>query len=71
MERYLVLLPDTLAIHEEWRRLLVTHAVTGVQVHDARLVAAMHVYHIPHLLTFNIGDFGRYPAITPQHPQDV
>jgi predicted nucleic acid-binding protein len=71
MEQYLVLLPDTIAVHEEWRRLLVTHAVTGVQVHDARLVAAMHVYRLTHLLTFNVADFGRYLAITPQHPQDV
>jgi predicted nucleic acid-binding protein len=71
MERYLVLLPDTLAVHEEWRRLLVTHTVAGVHVHDARLVAAMHVYQITHLLTFNIADFGRYSTITPRHPRDV
>src|SRR4051812_1261948 len=39
MEQFLVLLPETLPVHEEWRRLLEAHAVTGVQVHDARLVA--------------------------------
>jgi len=27
------LLPDSLAVHEEWRTLLVTHGVSGVQVH--------------------------------------
>lgn len=39
-EEKLRLLPDSLAVHEEWRRLLVAHAVSGVQVHDARLAAA-------------------------------
>jgi predicted nucleic acid-binding protein len=43
-EEQLRLLPDNLAIHEEWRRILVTHNVSGAQVHDARLVAAMHVH---------------------------
>lgn len=71
LERRLVLLPDGLAVHEEWRRLLVAHAVAGVQVHDARLVAMMHVYQVPHLLTFNVTDFRRYPGITVLHPQDV
>ncbi len=71
MEQYLDLLPDVLLIHQEWRRLLVAHGVTGVQVHDARLVAAMHVYRIPHLLTFNVADFHRFPGITVQHPQDI
>lgn len=30
------LLPNIPAVHEEWRKLLVTHGVSGVQVHDAR-----------------------------------
>jgi predicted nucleic acid-binding protein len=71
MEQFLVLLPGTLRVHEEWRRLLEAHAVTGIQVHDARLVAVMHVYQIPHLLTFNTADFQRYPGITAVHPQDI
>jgi hypothetical protein len=29
------LLPDGLAVHAEWRRLLVTDGVSAVQVHDA------------------------------------
>ena len=70
-ERNLELLPDSLAVHEEWRRLLVAHAVTGVQVHDARLVAMMHVYGVPHLLTFNGDNFCRYAGITAVHPQDI
>jgi predicted nucleic acid-binding protein len=70
-ERNLELLPDSLAVHEEWRRLLVAHAVSGVQVHDARLVAMMHAYQVSHLLTFNVADFRRYTGITVLHPQDV
>jgi predicted nucleic acid-binding protein len=43
------LLPDDPRIHAEWRRLVVAHSVIGVQVHDARLVAAMRVHGIsPH-----------------------
>lgn len=71
MERYLELLPDNPQVHEEWRRLLVAHAITGLQVYDTRLVAAMHVHRISHLLTFNVADFTRYAGITVQHPQDV
>lgn len=71
MERHLELLPDTLQLHEEWRRLLVVHAVTGLQVHDTRLVAAMHIHGIPRILTFNVADFRRFPGITAVHPQDV
>jgi predicted nucleic acid-binding protein len=70
-ERNLELLPDSLTVHEEWRRLLVAHTITGVQVHDARLVAVMHVYGVPHLLTFNGDDFRRYTGITALHPQDI
>ena len=35
------------------------------------LVAAMHVYGVSHLLTFNVADFRRFSNITVQHPQDV
>jgi len=33
IERYCRLLPDSLATHQEWRRLIVTHSVMGVEVH--------------------------------------
>jgi predicted nucleic acid-binding protein len=71
LERGLILLPDKEAVYREWRRLVVTHAVAGVQVHDARLVAAMHVHGVPQLLTLNTGDFARYSEITVVHPQTV
>lgn len=52
--------PDTADIYSHWRRLVVAHNVSGVQVHDARLVAVMKVHHLSHLLTFDTSDFNRY-----------
>jgi hypothetical protein len=41
IEATFTLLPDREQVHIEWRRLVVVHSVMGVQVHDARIVAAM------------------------------
>lgn len=57
-----LLLLDTSAIYQEWERLVVTYSVRGVNVHDARLVAAMLVHGLTHILTFNVQDFNRYSA---------
>ncbi|MGV0029140.1 type II toxin-antitoxin system VapC family toxin [Phormidesmis priestleyi] len=43
IERVFVLLPDRPEVYEEWRRLVVKFKVSGVQVHDARLMAVMKV----------------------------
>lgn len=56
---------------QEWRRLVLTNSVAGVEVHDAKLVASMNVYGITHLLTFNVADFKRYPGIVAVSPSDV
>jgi len=68
-EERLQLLPDSVAVHQEWRALLVSHNISGVQVHDARLAAAMRVHGIKRILTFNERDFARYPGIQAVHPQ--
>jgi len=65
------LLPDSLAVHEEWRKLPITHVVSGVQVHDARLAAAMIVHRVKRILTFNDLDFARYTGIEAVHPRTV
>ncbi|HVK18592.1 MAG TPA: PIN domain-containing protein [Fimbriiglobus sp.] len=65
------ILDDTPAILPEWERLVVAHAVLGKNAHDARLVAAMHVYGVTHLLTFNDGDFRRFTGITVLTPASV
>jgi predicted nucleic acid-binding protein len=71
LEQLFPLLPDTPDIFAEWRRLVVTVGVSGRQVHDARLVSVMLTHGVTHLLTFNPGDFTRYPGITVVHPQDI
>lgn len=70
LEALLNLLPDTPAIYTEWRKLVVAHAVSGVKVHDARLVAGMQVYGIQNILTLDQRDFARY-GVTVVRPQDV
>src|SRR6266550_1655260 len=54
------LLPDSSDVFYEWERLVLHYQVSGKQVHDARLVAAMTVHKLTHILTFNTKDFKRY-----------
>lgn len=68
-ESRLRLLADNLAVHQEWRRLIVMHNVSGVRVHDARLVAAMRMHGVKRILTFNEKDFARYTDIEGIHPR--
>jgi predicted nucleic acid-binding protein len=65
------LLPDTPDIFKEWERLVAQHQVLGKQVYDARLVAAMRVHNLTHLLTFNTADFKRFTAITAVSPENI
>lgn len=71
IETGMTLLPDNKAVYHEWRRVVVQYAVSGVQVHDARLVAAMRVHGVSNILTLNVGDFSRYSGITIAHPSSV
>lgn len=71
IESYLTFLPDSEAVHLEWRRLVVTYSVMGVKVHDARLVAAMLVHGVTDILTFNTDDFKRFGQITAVHPRAI
>ncbi len=41
IEKIFPLLPDDENVHKEWRKLVVKFGVSGIQVHDARIVAAM------------------------------
>jgi predicted nucleic acid-binding protein len=63
VERLFPLIPDVPAVYTEWRQLVVAQGVSGVQVHDARLVAVMLVNGLTHILTLNMGDFVRYAAL--------
>ena len=62
---------DSEATHREWRKIVLAQGVSGVQVHDARLVAAMHVHEIANLLTLNVADFRRYSNILAATPAEV
>jgi hypothetical protein len=47
---------------------MVKYSVSGVQVHDAKLVAAICAHGIRYILTFNVRDFNRYDEIVAIHP---
>jgi predicted nucleic acid-binding protein len=71
VEAKFLLLHDSFAVHLEWRKLIVDHHVAGVQVHDARLAAAMRVHGVQRILTFNTKDFDRFDKIEAIHPADL
>jgi predicted nucleic acid-binding protein len=71
LEQLFLLAPDTPAIYSAWRQLVVAVGVSGVQVHDARLVAVMRVHGLTHILTLNAQDFNRYPGIVAVNPRDM
>lgn len=71
IEQTVTVLPDNDQIYRRWRVLVVRHRVSGVQVHDARLAAAMQAHGISHILTLNQPDFVRYTDISVVHPQNV
>lgn len=64
LERFFSVLPESVEVYSEWKRLVATHKVQGVKVHDARIVAAMKVHGVTRIVTFNADDFRRYGGIT-------
>src|SRR5262245_57139352 len=64
-------LDETPAIYGVWEQLVTSIPVVGKNGHDARLVAAMTVHGLTHLLTCNAQDFRPYPGITAVTPTDV
>ncbi len=71
IQHFLTILPETLEVFEEWKRLVTEHEVCGVRVHDARIAAAMKVHRISNFLTLNAVDFRRFPGILPVQPADL
>lgn len=71
LESFFRFLHDAPDVYSHWRKLVVSVGVSGVKVHDARLVAVMLTHGISHLLTFNTADFKRFPLITAVDPKDV
>jgi predicted nucleic acid-binding protein len=71
IEAGMIFLPDNDAVYREWRRIVVQHSVLGVQVHDARLAAAMYVHRVSHILTLNVSDFSRFSGLITVHPNSL
>lgn len=71
IERLVSVLSEHPNAHSAWKRLVIDHVVSGVQVHDARLVASMHEHGISNILTLNGKDFARYSGITVSAPADI
>ena len=68
LEAFFSICEESVDVYAERKRLVVAHAVKGVQVHDARIVAAMNVYGIRRIITFNADDFKRYEGIEAIRP---
>ena len=56
-------LPEPAEVYDRWRELVVRFGVSGVKVHDTRLVALMLANDIFRILTFNVDDFRRYEVV--------
>jgi predicted nucleic acid-binding protein len=65
------LFPETAEIFPAWRKLVLQHRVSGIRVHDARIVAAMTVHQVSKILTFDFDDFKRYENIIVVHPSSI
>jgi hypothetical protein len=64
----MTLLPDSEAVYQEWGKIILRYGVSGVQVHDARLAAAMYVHRVAHIY---VADFSRFGGLTPVHPNQL
>jgi predicted nucleic acid-binding protein len=65
------LVPETPELFSIWRKLVLDREVSGIQVHDARIVAAMDVHRVTRILRFDVDDFKRYTGIAVVHPAEV
>jgi predicted nucleic acid-binding protein len=71
IERLCDVVAEDAVSYEHWKRLVESLGVSGVKVHDARLVSVMLRSGIKRILTLNDGDFRRYisediEVITPE-----
>jgi predicted nucleic acid-binding protein len=71
LKQVFIFLDDTPAVYSEWEALVALHSIVGKSAHDTRLVAAVMVHGITHILTFNKQDFQRFTNIMVHTPADV
>jgi predicted nucleic acid-binding protein len=70
LQKFFYLLPEK-PLHSIWEQLVLRYKVSGKNVHDARLVAAMIVHGVGEILTFNTQDFVRYTEIVVLDPATI
>lgn len=61
-------LDDEPGIFSQWENLVEKYQVSGKNVHDARIVAAMLKHGLSHLLTLKVKDFNRFKEIVVVDP---
>jgi predicted nucleic acid-binding protein len=71
IERWVAVLNEPDSIYPRWKKLVLRHAVSGRQVHDARIVAVMLAYRIKHIITLNAADFRRYTGLIAVTPTEL
>ena len=64
---------DIPGISDEWRRLVISLDVRGLQVHDANHAAAALCHGATQVLTLNVPDFIRFEkfGLRPMSPQSI
>jgi len=70
VEAGMSLLADTRKCTESGEKSL-CNTTSGVQVHDARLAAAMYVHSVGNILTLNVADFSRFAGLSAIHPGTI
>ena len=65
------ILDESPALFLEWEKLVTSLQIVGKNAHDCRLVAAMQVHKITHLLTFNDQHFRRFAGISVVTPSGI
>jgi predicted nucleic acid-binding protein len=71
LEEFFEILHEGADSYAAWKALVIENRVSGVRVHDARLVALMMVHGIRQIVTFNAADFTRYAGIDVVHPDTI
>jgi predicted nucleic acid-binding protein len=71
IERFCTLFIQNHVSVEKWKQLGTDLQLSGVSVHDARLVSVMLAFDIPRILTLNTKDFTRYKSVTATSPKEV
>jgi len=70
-EEHFRAIPEVETVMQIDLRFTIRVRATIVQVNGVRLVAAMYVHRIAHILTLNVSDFTRFPGLAALHPNSV